>query len=119
MRVHLARGDASAALQVYATCRARLAEELQVKPSAETVALAEHIRTIAAHRGGSTARPTTTAENHPPSELVAPLVGRQASFTQLVGRYQQARQGQPPNWDASCRSYGCATPICQPPPRMS
>src|SRR5229473_1551766 len=43
MRVHLARGDASAALQVYATCRARLAEELQVKPSAETVALAEHI----------------------------------------------------------------------------
>src|SRR6266700_352983 len=39
MRMHLARGDASAALQVYATCRARLAEELQVKPSAETVAL--------------------------------------------------------------------------------
>src|SRR6266852_44298 len=31
MRMHLARGDASAALQVYATCRARLAEELQVK----------------------------------------------------------------------------------------
>ncbi len=95
MRVHLARGDASAALQVYATCRARLAEELQVKPSAETVALAEHIRTIAANRSGSTARPTTTAENHPPSALVAPLVGRQASFTQLVDRYQQARQGHP------------------------
>src|SRR6266566_8158561 len=47
MRVHLARGDVSAALQVYATCRARLAEELQVKPSAETVALAERIRTLA------------------------------------------------------------------------
>src|SRR5713101_441904 len=95
MRVHLARGDASAALQVYATCRARLAEELQVKPSPETVALAERIRTIAANRSGSTARPTTTAENHPPSALVAPLVGRQASFTQLVDRYQQARQGHP------------------------
>ncbi len=43
MRVHLALGDATSALQVYATCRARLAEELQVKPSPETVALAEHI----------------------------------------------------------------------------
>jgi len=31
MRVHLTLGDATAALQVYATCRARLAEELQVK----------------------------------------------------------------------------------------
>ncbi len=95
MRVHLARGDASAALQVYATCRVRLAEELQVKPSAETVALAEHIRATAARRGSPTARPTTTAENQPPSELVAPLVGRAAAFTQLVGRYQQARGGQP------------------------
>src|SRR5207302_437445 len=38
MRVHLALGDASAALQVYATCRARLAEDLRVKPSAETIA---------------------------------------------------------------------------------
>jgi len=95
MRMHLARGDASAALQVYATCRVRLAEELQVKPSAETVALAEHIRATAARRGSPTARPTTTAENQPPSELVAPLVGRAAAFTQLVGRYQQARQGQP------------------------
>jgi DNA-binding SARP family transcriptional activator len=51
MRVHLARGDASAALQVYATLRARLAEELQVKPSAETVALAERIRATATARG--------------------------------------------------------------------
>src|SRR5437016_300704 len=44
MRLYLALGDASAALHVYATCRARLAEELRVKPSAETVALAERIR---------------------------------------------------------------------------
>src|SRR5947199_2164883 len=95
MRVDLALGDASAALQVYATCRARLAEELQVKPSADTVALAEHIRATAARRGSPTVRPSTTAENQPPGELVAPLVGRQASFTQLVGRYQQARGGQP------------------------
>ncbi len=96
MRVHLALGDATTALQVYATCRARLAEELQVEPSAETVALVEHIRATAARRGNSPARPSpTTTENQPPSELAAPLVGRTAAFTQLVGRYQQARRGQP------------------------
>src|SRR5258708_271364 len=43
MWVQLALGDATSALQVYTTCRARLAEESQVKPSPETVALAEHI----------------------------------------------------------------------------
>src|SRR6266699_6557186 len=43
MRMNLALGDASAALQVYATLRAHLAEELRVQPSAETVALADQI----------------------------------------------------------------------------
>src|SRR5207253_74451 len=37
----------------------------------------------------------TTAESRPPSELVAPLLGRSAAFRQLVGRFQQARAGQP------------------------
>src|SRR5438067_3359547 len=71
MRVHLALGDASAALQVYTTCRARLAEELRVPPSAETVALAEHIRATQARQGSPPARPTSAA-SVPPSELVAP-----------------------------------------------
>src|SRR5947199_9264753 len=74
MRVDLALGDASAAWQVYATLRARLAEELGIKPSAETVALVEHIRATQARRASPAARPTT-AENQPPGELVAPLVG--------------------------------------------
>src|SRR5947209_3206955 len=38
MRVHLALGDPAAAWQVYVTCRAKLAEELRVKPSADTLA---------------------------------------------------------------------------------
>src|SRR5207302_5103388 len=38
---------------------------------------------------------TIMAGGQPPSELMAPLVGRAAAFSQLVGRYQQARQGQP------------------------
>src|SRR6266704_4317280 len=97
MRVHLARGDATAALQVYATLRARLAEEVQAKPSADTVALAEHVRaTSAASRGSRLFRSSPTAmESPPPGELVAPLVGRAAAFTQLVGSFQQSRQGRP------------------------
>src|SRR5258707_15336445 len=50
---HLALGDAAASLQVYGTCRARLAEELQVEPSADIVALAEHIRATTTGRRGS------------------------------------------------------------------
>src|SRR5947209_8028805 len=98
MRVQLALGDPSAALQVYVTCRARLAEELQVEPSADTVALAEYIRaTAAARRGNSPTHPSTAtmAGSRLTGELVAPLVGRAPAFSQLVGRYQQARQGQP------------------------
>jgi predicted ATPase/DNA-binding SARP family transcriptional activator len=94
MRVHLARGDVSAALQVYATCRARLAEELQVKPSAETVALAERIRTLAGRLGSAPARRVmASVESRPPGELVAPLIGRAAAFSQLVASFQQAWGG--------------------------
>jgi len=97
MRVHLARSDAVAALQVYATLRARLAEELRAKPSTDTVALAEYVRAAsAANRGSRPARSSPTAmESPPPGELVAPLVGRAAAFTQLVGSFQQSRQGRP------------------------
>jgi DNA-binding SARP family transcriptional activator/tetratricopeptide (TPR) repeat protein len=97
MRIHLARSDAVAALQVYAALRARLAEELQATPSADTVALAEHARaTSAASRGSHPAHSSpSTVETLHSSELVAPLVGRAAAFTQLVGSFQQARQGWP------------------------
>src|SRR5258708_16439381 len=54
------------------------------------------MRAAAPGRGSLPARSATdTAESRRPSELVAPLVGRAAAFGQLVGRYQQARQGQP------------------------
>jgi DNA-binding SARP family transcriptional activator len=95
MRVHLAQGDARAALQVYATCRARLAEGLQLAPAPETVALAERIRATAAPRPGGSASPPAPAEPQPPGELVAPLVGRAAVFSQLVERWWQVRGGQP------------------------
>jgi DNA-binding SARP family transcriptional activator len=94
MRVHLAQGDPTAAGRVYATLRARLAQELRIRPSAETVALAERIRASQVRRGAAPAHPSPTEESQPPGELVAPLVGRAAAFRQLVGRYQRARQGQ-------------------------
>src|SRR5216684_1420029 len=93
MRIHLGLGDSTAALQVYAACRARLAQELQIKPSAETVALAERIRATTAVRRGTS--PVTTAVSRSTGELLAPLVGRAAAFSQLVGSFQQARGGQP------------------------
>src|SRR5207244_10595953 len=94
MRVHLALGDATAALQVYATCRDRLAEELRVKPSAETVSLAEQIRASATASRGSTPARRAAVESGPPSDLAAPLVGRAGAFRQLVGTFQRARVGQ-------------------------
>src|SRR2546425_10258360 len=93
MRVHLVRGHASAALPVYPTCRARLAEALQIAPSADTVALAERIRATSARSPGSSL--SATEERRPPRQLVAPLIGRAAAFSQLVGHYQLAQQRQP------------------------
>src|SRR3989440_1819223 len=95
MRMDLALDDASAALQVYATLRAHVAEELRVQPSAETVALAEQIRASAVASRGSTPARRAAVESRPPSELTAPLVGRAAAFSQLVASFQYARRGQP------------------------
>ena len=100
MRVQLALGEPNAAWQVYASCRGRLAQALQVEPSPQTVALAERIRAgmvrgsrVAGTRAAPRAR--SAEESGPPEELVVPLVGRSGVLSQLVGRYQQAQSGQP------------------------
>jgi DNA-binding SARP family transcriptional activator len=95
MRMHLALGDPNAALQVYATCRAQLAEALQIKPAPETAALAARIRAIQARSSGSPPARSATAESRSPPEVVAPLTGRATAFRQLVRGFQRARQGQP------------------------
>ena len=95
MRIHLALGDTTSALQIYTTCRARLGQELQIEPSADTVALAAHIRARATHRSANPQVCPTLVQNRAPSELIAPLIGRKASFTQLIGSLQQVWQGQP------------------------
>lgn len=92
MHLHLAGGNATAAWQVYATLRSRLTQDLQIKPSLETVALAQQIRASAACRRGEPA--ASSGVSQPPRELVAPLIGRASAFSQLVARYQQLLQGQ-------------------------
>jgi len=92
MRIHLAQGDTTGALQIYAACKEHLAEELQVKPSAETETLAERIRVTAA--APSASHPATVM-SRPPGELAVPLIGRAASFSLLIESFQQIQQGQP------------------------
>src|SRR6266436_6058803 len=55
MRLHLAVEDATAAWQVYSALRSRLAQKLRIKPSPETVALADRIRASATSRRGEPA----------------------------------------------------------------
>jgi DNA-binding SARP family transcriptional activator len=92
MRLHLAVGEATAAWQVYSALRSRLAQKLRIKPSPETVALADRIRASATSRRSEPA--ASPAASQPPGELVAPLIGRACAFSQLVAGYQQLRQGQ-------------------------
>ncbi len=86
----MALGDASAAF-----CRTRLAQELQVEPSAETIKLATHIHTTVAHLPGNHLAHSLGAASQSPDSLIAPLVGRTSAFTKLVSCYQQAQLGQP------------------------
>src|SRR5207245_7900934 len=60
----------------------------------DTLALAEQMRASAASLGNRPAR-RATSQSQPPSELVAPLIGRAAAFRQLVASFQRARGGQP------------------------
>jgi DNA-binding SARP family transcriptional activator len=94
MRVCLALDDPGTAIQVYTAIQARLAQELQITPSSETVTLAAQSRLRAADHG-STSALSTQESGGPPSELLAPLLGRAGAFRQLGERFQQARQGQP------------------------
>jgi DNA-binding SARP family transcriptional activator len=82
MRLRFSRGDRVGALGAYARCRTVLAEELQVEPEPETVALAKRIRHTAPLRPAQV-RPARAS------------AGRIAEFGTLIERYQHAQAGQP------------------------
>ncbi len=93
MEVHAATGNYVAALQAYDICCAVLKTELGLTPSAETVALGEHIRSVASmvprqkRSSGSTMQASSRLEQ-------LPLVGRGSEFAALVAANETARMRQ-------------------------
>jgi len=95
IRLRFSQGDRSGALRAYANCRAVLADELQVEPEPETVALAKHIRHTAPLRPARSQPPLPAPGQSPANLLDGPFLGRTAEFGTLIECYQRAHAGQP------------------------
>jgi len=98
MRLRFSQGDRAGALRAYANGRAVLAEQLQVEPEPETVALATHIRHTAPLRSPQVRglQPSRTSPGQPPANLLdSPFLGRAAEFGTLIECYLHAQRGQP------------------------
>src|SRR3989442_1720507 len=94
MRLRFSQGDRAGALRAYANGRAVLAEQLQVEPEPETVALAKRIRHTAPVRPPQL-QPPHASPGQPPAKLLdGPLLGRTAEFGTLIERYQRVHAGQ-------------------------
>ena len=95
MRLRFSQGDRVGALRTYAICKTMLADELQVQPEPETMALAKRIRHTAPLRQ-SPSRPSHLSPGQPPAHLLdAPFLGRTAEFGTLIECYQRVHAGQP------------------------
>jgi DNA-binding SARP family transcriptional activator len=93
MRLRFSQGDRAGALRAYANCRAVLADELQVEPEPETVALAKRIRHTAPVRPPQV-RPPHTSPGQPPTNLLdGPFLGRTTEFGTLIECYQRTLAG--------------------------
>jgi DNA-binding SARP family transcriptional activator len=95
MRLRFSQGDRAGALRAFANGRAVLADQLQVEPEPETVALAKRIRHTAPVRPPRS-QPPQASPGQPPSDLLdGPFLGRTAEFGTLIECYQRAHAGQP------------------------
>ena len=89
MQLHSALGDRPAALWAFERCRAVLERELSAEPSAETMMLAERIRSQT-----SPVRESVMHEAPSPGEMwELPLIGRAAEHRALVTAFQTMLQG--------------------------
>ena len=95
MRLRFSQGDRVGALRAYARGRAMLAEELQVEPEPETVALAKRIRHTAPLHPVQVQVPQASPGQPPADLLDGPFLGRTAEFGTLIECYQRAHAGQP------------------------
>lgn len=96
MRRLVAGGERGQALAAYRRCKAILAAELGVAPSAETRELAEELRTAtvppSARERRITSASPTGAPSHRPAER-EPLVGREAEVDELRRAWDEALSG--------------------------
>jgi DNA-binding SARP family transcriptional activator len=95
MRLRFSQGDRVGALRAYSRCRSVLADELQVEPEPETVALANRMRHAAPLRPVQAQPPQALAGPSPAHLLDGPFLGRVAEFGTLIERYQHAHAGGP------------------------
>jgi DNA-binding SARP family transcriptional activator len=95
MRLRFSQGDRAGALRAYANGRAVLADELQVEPEPETVALAKRIRHTAPLRPARSQPPCPRPGQPPANLLDGPFLGRTTEFGTLIECYQRAHAGQP------------------------
>ncbi len=101
IQVHFTRGDRTAALQTYETCRMMLEKEFRAKPAPETEALVARLRAQLLPQGEtswsmSSSAPQVAAVPSPLSLLAnVPLVGRASEYRQLIEVYAAAQGGQP------------------------
>src|SRR6266704_2756183 len=101
MRLRFSQGDRVGALRAYANGRAVLADELQVEPEPETVALAKRIRHAAPVRPAQPRRllPPHASPGQPPANLLdGPLLGS------VTGGHR--RRGPMCWWGALCKPEG-------------
>ena len=98
MRLRFSLGDRAGALRAYNTCREVLAQELELEPEPETVALAKRLRHTAPVRPARTRSlvpPDSSAGQPATSLLDGPYLGRSAEFGALIESYQRVDAGQP------------------------
>src|SRR6266566_1050364 len=98
MRLRFSQGDRAGALRAYANGRSVLAEQLQVEPEPETVALAKRIRHTAPVREQQVRSllPVQTLPGRPPANVLdGPFLGRTTEFGTLIECYQRVHAGQP------------------------
>ena len=94
MRLRFSSGDRVGALRAYTTCREVLADELELEPEPETVALANWIRRTAPVRSVPSPSPHCSAGQPPATLLDGPFLGRAAQFGSLIECYQRVQAGQ-------------------------
>ena len=95
MRLRFWSGDRVGALRAYTTCRDVLAEELELEPDPETVALASWMRRSTPVRSVPSPSPHCSPGQPPAQLLGGPSVGRSAQFGSLIECYQRVHAGQP------------------------